>query len=562
MLLTVLELDYFSPLPPVRSGISDYSVDLLAELVELADVRVVRVGEQPVAPEVAARFGVVEEAASATRDSGARIPLYQIGNNPHHAEIYELALETPGIVVLHDVFLHHLLVERTLGHASIDDYLVQARHEAGWQGLTCGLPPRWSAYAQSHLFSIPAHRRLLERQLGVVVHSEWARRRIREEGIETDIEVVPMPMPVPRVDEDLEEAARRYRSSLGIDDTTLLVGSFGFQTPIKRTREVIGAVAHPGPPGLDTVHVLVAGEISPGLELEQQIESLGVAERVHLVGFLPPEDFLAALLACDLGVNLRYPSAGETSASLLRILAVGRSAIVSEFAQFAELPRDIVLEVPVSPPLPQRHPDAPREAEVGSGASEEVRALGKLLADFSSSRERALDLGSRARDFVLEHHDPRRCARELVEACQRLAAGTRGVGASISSPARPSKPSSLTWGRHDAVIEVVGVDDWRPGELRRVVITLRNVGFERWLRGDVGAGGVAVNVQLYDADLGRDVRATRPWLGLQHDVEPGEHTTFELALRRPLGAAELAVSPHVLGGGSFARGGPLWRRDV
>lgn len=560
----MLRLDYFSPLPPVRSGISDYSVDLLTELVSLADVRVVPVEGQPVDDDVASRFGVSEDTARSEpgdgqpggeESAGGRVPLYQVGNNPHHAEIYERALRTPGIVVLHDVFLHHLLTERTLGKASIDGYLALVRQEAGWQGLACGLPPRWSAYAQSHLFSIPAHRRLLERQQGIVVHSEWARRRIREEGVNTPVEVVPMPMPCPVVDADLKEAASRYRARLGLDEATLLVGSFGFQTPIKRTREVVRALAEPG---VETVHLLVAGELSPQLELEELVEELGLSDRVHLVGYLPSADFLSALLACDLGVNLRYPSAGETSASLLRILAMGRSAVVSDYAQFGELSDDIVFKVPVSPLLPEGYSGRVAESE---SPSAEVRALAEVLADLSGNRDRILEMGQQACTFVGEHHQPKACAERLVAACERLIEDASRK-APVASEDRPKRPTSLTWGRLDAVVEVAGTADWRPGERRCIEVTLRNVGFARWRRGDAGPGGVAVAVELWDVNRDLDLRSGEPWLSLPRDLDPGEHVTLKLSLRRPLGAAELRVSPHVLGGRSFERGGPLWQQAV
>ena len=44
-----LRLDYVSPLPPVRSGISDYSAALLPHLEPLCDLRVVR-GPSAVGP--------------------------------------------------------------------------------------------------------------------------------------------------------------------------------------------------------------------------------------------------------------------------------------------------------------------------------------------------------------------------------------------------------------------------------------------------------------------------------------------------------------------------------
>ena len=117
---STMAIDFVSPLPPVRSGISDYSADLLPELAGRCDLRVVRLPDQPVSPELEERWQPVP--ASATGESG-RLPLYQMGNNEYHEAVMELALERPGVITLHDVILHHLLVEMTLGKAQLEPYL-------------------------------------------------------------------------------------------------------------------------------------------------------------------------------------------------------------------------------------------------------------------------------------------------------------------------------------------------------------------------------------------------------------------------------------------------------
>ena len=38
--MSTVPIDYVSPLPPVRSGVADYSIDLLPELSRRTDVRV------------------------------------------------------------------------------------------------------------------------------------------------------------------------------------------------------------------------------------------------------------------------------------------------------------------------------------------------------------------------------------------------------------------------------------------------------------------------------------------------------------------------------------------
>ncbi len=110
-------VDYVSPLPPVRSGIADYSVDLLEELAPLCDLRLVRLPGQEVASEVRRRYEVVEPAAL---DPARRLPFYQLGNNVYHEGVRRFALEAPGVVTVHDLRLHHLVVEATLARGDLD----------------------------------------------------------------------------------------------------------------------------------------------------------------------------------------------------------------------------------------------------------------------------------------------------------------------------------------------------------------------------------------------------------------------------------------------------------
>ena len=156
-------------------------------------------------------------------------------------------------------------------------------------------------------------------------------------------DVVPLAVPLPPAADPA--AGRAFRERRGIPADAPLLGCFGFQTPIKRTRVAIRALAAPA---LARAHLVVVGEVSQALDLAGEARSLGVAERLHVTGFVGFDEMEAGIAASDLCLNLRYPSAGETSASLLRILAVGRPAVVSEYAQFAELPADVVVRVPVA----------------------------------------------------------------------------------------------------------------------------------------------------------------------------------------------------------------------
>ena len=325
-----LRIDFVSPLPPVRSGIADYSADLLPELAarpEIAELRVVRLPGQPVAAALAARWRPVaaEETGAAAEDGTPRLPLYQMGNNHHHGAVLDLALERPGVLTLHDLYLHHLLAERTLAGDSADPYVEALERDHGWVGRAVARPRRWGGWTEGGTFALPAHRGLVLRQRGVLVHSRWAAGLLAEEVPEAAVRTVPMGIPLPpAVGPPGGPEARAARRALGLPEDRPLLGSFGFQTPIKRTLAAVRALARPELAGAG---LLVVGEVSPHVDLEGEARRAGVAGRVHVTGFVDAATFHRALTACDLALNLRYPTAGETSASLLRVLALGRPAV-------------------------------------------------------------------------------------------------------------------------------------------------------------------------------------------------------------------------------------------
>ena len=62
----------------------------------------------------------------------------------------------------------------------------------------------------------------------------------------------------------------------------------------------------------------------------------GIGDRVDATGWLAPDEFLRVPAAADVGVVLRTPSAGETSAAAVRFLACGTPVAVGGLNQFLE----------------------------------------------------------------------------------------------------------------------------------------------------------------------------------------------------------------------------------
>ena len=58
--------------------------------------------------------------------------------------------------------------------------------------------------------------------------------------------------------------------------------------------------------------MILVGEAHPELPLESMISSLNLSAHVRHIGFAPIEDFNGYLGACDIVLNLRYPTVGES----------------------------------------------------------------------------------------------------------------------------------------------------------------------------------------------------------------------------------------------------------
>ena len=318
-----MRIAFFSPLPPARSGIADYSDTLLESLRPLAHVETFSSASQPFDP---ARFDVA---------------LYQIGNNGFHDFVYETALRHPGVTVLHESNLHHLITELTIKRGDWDAYVAECEYNGGAEARAFAERVRKLEIGPDYE-GVNMTRRLLEASRGVIVHSRFVRDEVFAAGYHGPVGVIPHGAWIP------PSERQAYRSKLGLDERAPLVGIFGFLKPYKRIAESLRAfrrVVRLVP----NAKMILVGEPHAELPVESMIRSLGLTANVRVIGFAPLADFVGYLSACDVVLNLRFPTVGESSGTLLRSLGLGKAVIVSEVGSFAEYPDDACLKVPPGP---------------------------------------------------------------------------------------------------------------------------------------------------------------------------------------------------------------------
>ncbi len=418
----------FTPLPPARSGIADYAEALLEPMARLADLAVC--------------------SSPPTSFPECDIALYQIGNNVHHVFVYETALAHPGVVVLHEGNLHHLIAELTIRRGDWDAYLREAEYDGGPAALAHARSVRALERGPDY-DGVAMLRRILERPRGVITHSRYVRTLVRQAGFGGPVAVIPHGAWIPLADR------LGARQRLGLDLSAPLVGIFGFLKPYKRIAESLRAfrrLLRVEP----RARMILVGEPHPDLPLAGLIRSLGLGAAVRVLGFVGMGEFTGYLAASDIVLNLRYPTVGETSGTLLRSFGLGRAVIVSDVGAFAEYPDEICLKVP-------------------AGAAEED-LLFECLSLLVSRPDLATAMGARAREWVARECNWERAARLYVSFLEAVSdgrpwpAGEPALEASGDGP-RPEPPAEeyvLGWSsaRGD------GAGDYVETHLSRLVRTL------------------------------------------------------------------------------------------
>jgi glycosyltransferase involved in cell wall biosynthesis len=404
-----------SPLPPSTSGIADYS----AELAPLLAARGIEPtlffeGTEPPPEPLRARFDC--RPARELRRAASRFDLllYQLGNSaPHHATIYRTLLEVPGVVVLHEYQLHHLVRELTLVAGDGAGYVEEMRYSAG-ESARRAAQRLLDSHFPVDLWSYPLFERVVDRSLAIAVHSEFARRRVLASRPGAWVERVPFPVDLERLRPPTDDERRRARVELGIAPDELAIASFGLVTPQKRLAPALTAYARFRAGG-GRGRFLVCGEVSPHYDFRALLDEVGAPD-VTVTGRLGLERFDTAMRATDLALNLRHPTGGETSASLLRLLAQGVPSVVSDAGWFGELAEGVVAKV-----------------AIGEGEEEHLLAL---FRRFAADRELGAAVSRAARRYVDSHHAADAAADAYRALLERVAAAKPSV-AVVAPPLAP-----------------------------------------------------------------------------------------------------------------------------
>lgn len=384
-------LAFVSPLPPERTGIADYSVELLSVLAKYYEIDLV-VAQDQINDALAAQYAEIRDIMwLKTNAQQIDRVLYHIGNSPFHSHILPVLQDVPGVVVLHDFYLGHLM--QWLDHYS--DPGVWARKLYEDHGYPALVQRYKSPDAAS--FDFPCTFDVIRNSRGVIVHSDYSRSLIEKwygvgasEGVQT-IPLLRKPAPL------FDRAQIRKKMGLTADD--FLVCSFGVLGPTKLNDRLVSSWLASSLAHDKKCHLIFVGENNSqyGQTILESITSTAQQDCIKITGFVSHKDYQQYLMAADLAVQLRTQSRGETSAAILDCMNYGVPVIVNTGGSMAELdPRALWM-------MSEQFTD-----------DELIRALETL---WKSSKERD-KIRLLARQLIGANHSPNRCAEKYFDAIE------------------------------------------------------------------------------------------------------------------------------------------------
>lgn len=397
------KLALLTPLHPQRTGIADWIEEMLpyirSKLGTEYQIDIFVDNCLPTEEETLSHHRILDIDDYERHCDSYDLAIYQIGNNSFHLKIYQLALKHPGIVILHDYAIHHIVAmlyldilkdeaayfdEVGFNHGEAAKSLAYQRSVKGELGL-------WETDA----FCYPMTRRLVESSLGVVVFSQMAKNNLEAYGCHIPVHRIYLHCGGPVKECSIEERdSARTHLNLHIAHDEILIGTFGFVGEAKRPHSILNAVQRLRESGAK-VRLVYVGELQERCrELPRAIDEKGLSPYVTVTGYVSNEEFLEYLKACDINISLRNPTMGENSGPLMRALSMGKPSIVTDIGAFHELSSDIV-------------------RKISAGTSEETELV-QVLQELIARPKFRKKLGSEGLSYAKEHLEIESTAEDLT----------------------------------------------------------------------------------------------------------------------------------------------------
>lgn len=391
------KLAYVSPLPPAPSGISDYSAELISELVRHYDIDLIV--DQDEVSYFRGKFNCEIRDLDWFRKSAANYDrvVYQFGNSDFHSHMFSLLEEIPGVVTLHDFFLSHIVAHMDIIEGDTGSWVKELYLSHGYVAV--------AEHARAEdisdiIWKYPCNISVLQNAFGVIVHSDYSHQLAKywygRDAAENWIRIPLLRRPATQMDR------ARARARLGFQNDDFVICSFGMLAITKMSDRLLHNWLDSELAKSENSRLVFVGQRNDdafGQKLAKDIQDSSHPTLITVTGRVEEAIYCDYLCAADLAVQLRSKSRGETSAAILDCMNYGLPLIVNKNGSIAELPDDAAFK------LPDEFED-----------SEFIEALELLAGD----PEKRNMLGKNAIELIRKKHAPRMCAELYAATIEKL----------------------------------------------------------------------------------------------------------------------------------------------
>jgi glycosyltransferase involved in cell wall biosynthesis len=448
------KLAFVSPLPPERSGISDYSAELIPELARYYEIDVIVAQDIVADPWIKANCPIRNvEWFKANATKFDRV-LYHFGNSTFHQHMFGLLDEAPGVVVLHDFFLSGIIAHMDVHGYAPDVWSSHLYQSHGYAALHERYTGRDLADTVDRY---PANLAVLKAASGVIVHSEASFRMAQKwygSDAGKDWAVIPLLRTPSIINGDKKVAARER---LGISPTEFVICTFGKVDPTKLSQRVLKSWLESRIADSPSCRLAFVGENDPtpyGQRLEALAQESILRGRISITGWVDRATFHDWLMAADLCVQLRTLSRGETSAAVLDCMNYGVATIVNANGSLADLPADAVYM------LPDEFDD-----------TDLSRAL-EALSEDATKRE---TLGRRAQEIVHRFHNPRICAEQYFSSIEDFYRQATPFSSDIADAIASVEPRPSDYTAWESLSEAIAQNIPKKPLVRQLLVDVSNL---------------------------------------------------------------------------------------
>jgi len=401
------KLAFFSPFRPTKSGIADYSQDLLPPLAEHFDLDLYHDEDYLPDPSGGQHLFPHSQFEERLKSQDYTAIIYQMGNSSYHCSMYSQLMRYAGITVLHDYYLGGLINYMDAHRPELRITLSQELEysygrDRAREILNLLQEGKLDAGDKLPEAGIYLNRRIFTRSLGVIVHNKWAyNSAVNDFNCDNDC-IIHIPHLVPKFNSS-KKALAELRQDLDVPSDSFVISTFGFVSSTKRPLQILHAfrkysLNHP------LAYLIFVGgtDYIGSIDIEREICRLGLQGKVKVTGYVTMPDFYRYIEISDICLNLRFPFKGESSGSLLRVLSVGKPTIVTDIGSFSDFPNETVYKI-----LPP-------------GQGDEVAQISKALVLLTENPGYRNSLGENAARYIAKEHSPEGCARLYAEFIEQV----------------------------------------------------------------------------------------------------------------------------------------------